>query len=76
MALTSASRASAKYCLDVKFMIKLENSYIFAFHKLHKSWRKRKAPPKLYLLERSRTMCDVYLRWVSEAYKNMKGKWR
>ena len=48
MALTSASRASAMHCLDVRFIVKSEDAYIFTFHKLHKSWKKGKAPPKLY----------------------------
>ena len=48
MALTSASRASAMHCLDVRFMVKSEDAYIFNFYKLHKSWRKGKSPPKPY----------------------------
>ena len=48
MALTSASRASAMHCLDVRFMVKSEDAYVFTFQKLHKSSRKGKAPPKLY----------------------------
>ena len=36
------------HCLNVRFMVKQEDPYIFTFHKLHKSWRKGKAPPKLY----------------------------
>ena len=36
------------HCLDVKFMVKSNDAYIFTFHKLHKSWRKSKALPKLY----------------------------
>ena len=35
--------------VDVRFMVKSEDVYTFTFHKLHKSWRKCKAPPKLYL---------------------------
>ena len=50
MALTSASRASAMHCLDVRFIVKSEDAYIFTFHKLHKSWKKGKAPPKLYFI--------------------------
>ena len=51
MVLTSTSRASAMHCLDVRFMVKSEDVYIFTFHKLHKSWRKGKAPPRLYFHE-------------------------
>ena len=82
MALTSASRASAMHCLNVRFMIELEDAYILNFHKLHKSWRKGKAPPKLYFYKYPRdqelfvvSVLDVCLRWVSEAYKNMEDKW-
>ena len=48
MALTSASRASPMHCLNVRFMVKSEDAYIFTFHKWHKNWRKGKTPPKLY----------------------------
>ena len=37
MVLTSASKASTMHCLDVRFMVKSEDAYIFNFHKLHKS---------------------------------------
>ena len=61
MALTSASTASARHCLSVRFMVKLENVYIFTFHRLHKSWRKEKAPPKLYLYKypKDQELCVV-----------------
>ena len=61
MALSSASRASAMHCLDVRFMVKSEDSYIFTFHKLHKSWRKGKAPPKLYFYKypKDQELCVV-----------------
>ena len=65
MALTSASRASVIHCLDISFMVKLEDAYIFTFHKLHKNWRKGKAPPKtIYIkaLQISRTVDGVCLR--------------
>ena len=61
MALTSASSASAILCHDVRFMVKLEDTYIFTFHKLHKSWRKGKAPPKLYFYKypKDQELCVV-----------------
>ena len=65
MALTSASRASVIHCLDISFMVKLEDTYIFIFHKLHKNRRKGKAPPKtifIKALQRSRTVDGVCLR--------------
>ena len=45
--LTSASKASAMHCLEVSFMVKSEDAYIFPFYKLQKSWRKGEALPKL-----------------------------
>ena len=45
MTLTSASRDSQMYCLDVWLMVKSEATSIFALHKLHKNLRKDKAPP-------------------------------
>ena len=61
MALTSTSSASAILCQDVRFMVKLEDTYIFTFHKLHKSWRKSKAPPKLYFYKypKDQELCVV-----------------
>ena len=61
MALTSTSRASAMHCLDVRFIVKSEDVYIFTFHKLHKSWRKGKAPPRLYFHEypKDQELCVV-----------------
>ena len=61
MALTSASRASAMYHLDVRFMVKTKDAYIFTFHKLHNSWRRGKAPPKLYFYKypKDQELCVV-----------------
>ena len=42
MVLTPTSRASAMRCLDVRYLVKSEDAYIFTSHKLHKSWRKAK----------------------------------
>ena len=64
MALTSASRGSAMH-FNVRFMVKSDNAYIFTFHKLYKSWRKGKAPPKLYFYKypkKSRTVCSMHLK--------------
>ena len=61
MVLTSVSRASAMLCLDVRTVVKSEDPYIFTFHKLHKSWRKGKAPPKLYFYKypKDQELCVV-----------------
>ena len=61
MALTSPFRASAVHCLGVRFIVKSEDTYIFSFHKLHKSWRKGKGSPKLYFYKypKSEELCVV-----------------
>ena len=61
MALNSPFRASTMHCLNVGFMAKPEDAYIFTFHKLHKSWRKVKAPPKLYFYKypKDQKLCVV-----------------
>ena len=47
MALSSASKASSLQHLNIKFMTRNDTSYKFHFHKLHKSWRRGKAPPTI-----------------------------
>ena len=47
MALPTASRASKIHHLDVRYMLRLEGKFVFAFSKLHKSWKYGKAPPSL-----------------------------
>ena len=64
MALTSASKAFAMHCFYVRFIIKSEDAYIFTFHKLHKSWRKGKAPPNLYFYKypKDQELCGISLK--------------
>ena len=47
--------------LNVGFMAKSEDAYIFTFHKLHKSWTKVKKPPKLYFYKypKDQELCVV-----------------
>ena len=61
MVFPAASSASAMHCLDVTFTVKSEDAYIFFFRKLHKSWRKGKAPPKLYFYKypKDQELCVV-----------------
>ena len=47
MALTSASQVLGLQHLDIRFMTKGTNNYMFTFGKLHKAWRKGKSPPSL-----------------------------
>ena len=75
MALTSASRASAMHCLDVRFMVKSEDAYIFTFDKLHKSWRKGKALPKLYFYKYSKDQ-DFYMVSALDEYLKRTKTWR
>ena len=53
LALTSASRVLALQHLDIRFMTKGTNNYMFTFGKLRKTWRKGKFRPSLkaYLFE-------------------------
>ena len=44
MALSSGSRTSLLQHQNIKFMASNDISYKFYFHKLHKSWRRGKAP--------------------------------
>ena len=61
MALIYAFRASALYCLDVRFMVKSEDAHIFTFHKVHKCWRIGKELPKLYFYKhpKDQELCAV-----------------
>ena len=61
LALTSASRVLGLQHLDVRFMTKGTNNYMFSFGKLHKAWRKRKSPPslKVYSFEEDTKLCVV-----------------
>ena len=47
LALTSASRVLGLQHLDIRFMTKGTNNYMFTFGKLHKEWRKGKSTPSL-----------------------------
>ena len=47
MVLSSTFRVSSLQHLNIKFMTRNDMSYNFYFHKLHKSWRRGKAPPAI-----------------------------
>ena len=47
LALNLASRVLALKHLDIRFMTKGSNNYMFNFGKLHKAWRERKPPISL-----------------------------
>ena len=47
LALTSAFRVLGLQHLDIRFMTKGTNYYMFTFGKLHKAWRKGKSPSSL-----------------------------
>ena len=61
LALTSASRVLGLQHLDIRFMTKGTNNYMFTFGKLHKAWKKGKSPPsqKVYLFEEDSKLCVV-----------------
>ena len=68
LALTTSSRISALYILDLNHMIKASEYYEFRFHKLHKTWRKGESPPslKIYAFPSDKTLCVVA---VLDCYK-------
>ena len=72
MALTSASRISAMHCLDVRFMVKSEDAYILNFHKLHRCWRRNKAPTKLHFCKYSKDQELCVLSALDEFLKRTK----
>ena len=47
LALKSASRIRDLHILDVTFMVKTSEKYVFKFLKLHKSWRQGQKPTTL-----------------------------
>ena len=49
------------HCLNIRFMVKSDNAYIFTFHKLHKSWRMGKGKLKLYFYKypKDQELCVV-----------------
>ena len=75
MALTSASRVSGLHHLDIRYMSKINNNYIFKFHKLHKSWKKGECPPSLefYSYQVDSEMCVVS---TLDEYLSRSQNWR
>ena len=73
MALSSASRASVIHQLDVRYMLRPEGNFVFTFHKLHKSWKYRKAPPSLkfceYTEERDICVVTTLNEYIKRAYQ-------
>ena len=61
LALTSASRVLGLQHLDIRFMTKGTNNYMFTFGKLHKAWWKEKFPLslKVYSFEEDTKLCVV-----------------
>ena len=61
LALTSTSQVLGLQHLDIRFMTKGTNNYMFTFGKLHKPWRKGKSPPslKVYSFEEDTKLCVV-----------------
>ena len=61
LALTSASRVLGLQHLDIRFMTKGTNNYMFTFGKLHEAWRKGKSPPSLriYSFEEDTKLCLI-----------------
>ena len=75
LAMTSASRVLGLQHLDIRFMAKGTNNYIFTFGNLHKSWRKEKPPSsrKVYTFEEDAKLCVVP---TLEEYCNRTKVWK
>ena len=73
--MTSASRVLGLQHLDISFMTKGKNNYMFTFGKLYKAWRKGKHPTslKVYSFEENTNLRVVAS--LEEYLKRMKG-WR
>ena len=61
LALTAASRASAIQHLNLHYMCKNDEKYVFFFHKLHKSWKQGCTPPEVtyFAYPQDKTLCVV-----------------
>ena len=59
--------------LDVRYMLRPEGNFVFTFHKLHKSWKYRKAPPSLkfceYTEERDICVVTTLNEYIKRAYQ-------
>ena len=75
LALSSALRASSIQHLNINFMTKTKSCYKFSFNKLHKSWRKGKAPPAVTYQEytQDESLCLV---WTLDEYIARAERWR
>ena len=75
LALSSALRASSMQHLNINFMAKTKSCYKFYFNKLHKSWRKGKAPPAVTYQEytQDESLCLV---WTLDEYIARTERWR
>ena len=51
IASSSASGTSAIHHLDIRFILRTPQEYIFTFHKLYKSWEKSAFPRRLVFHE-------------------------
>ena len=61
LALTSASRTLGLHHLDIRYMGKVADCVVFAYGKLHKSWRKGQKPPQVTFakFEENESVCVV-----------------
>ena len=75
LALTSASRASGIHHLDIRYMVKGPDRYIFSFGKLYKAWQRGKAPPEVtyYSYPHNKILCVID---TLEEYLSRSEKWR
>jgi len=75
LALTAASRSSEIYLLNINFMIRKTESYIFSFDKLTKTWKKGQSPPTIEFMNfpENPKLCVVK---TLDDYINLSKQWR
>jgi len=75
LALTAASRSSEIYLLNINFMIRKTESYIFSFDKLTKTWKKGQSPPTIEFMNfpENPKLCVVK---TLDDYINLSKHWR
>ena len=75
LGLTSASRVRGLHILDIRFMVKTSQKYVFKFYKLHKSWRPRQKPTTLEFVAFSQDK-DLCVVSALDEYLNRTEEWR
>ena len=68
MTLPSVSRASSLQHLNIKFVARNYMSYKFYIHKLHKTWRRGKAPSTSHIRHTNKILTFLLLRHLMNIF--------